>query len=237
LKVSTSSYNGNTIASLINQTATTIQIQASKINLNGAVSFSMLNSSLQSSINNKADSSGLGSLAYKSAVETAMKDEGLIVGGYMKMSLIDTNSIYANMAKIGGFTINNGNLTWSQSDYFGNGSRAIRMGLATDSGGAIDISFNAATAGAFGLKSVGRNVGGAAVYASSQSTQKYPESSSTWAGYFDGWLHATVGRFDDWRIKKSDGSYTAGVSFGTSIDLDKVRFEVVNGLIVKMVSE
>jgi len=37
LKVSETDYNGNTIASLINQTATTIDIQASKINLVGAV--------------------------------------------------------------------------------------------------------------------------------------------------------------------------------------------------------
>lgn len=36
-KVSQTNYNGNTIASLINQTATTIDIQASKINLTGAV--------------------------------------------------------------------------------------------------------------------------------------------------------------------------------------------------------
>ncbi|MGY3718854.1 hypothetical protein ACWE42_25480, partial [Sutcliffiella cohnii] len=36
-KVSTVDYNGNNIASLINQTATTIKIQASKINLVGAV--------------------------------------------------------------------------------------------------------------------------------------------------------------------------------------------------------
>jgi hypothetical protein len=237
LKVSYSDYNGNTIASLINQTATTIQIQASKINLNGTVSFSMFNSSLQSLINNKADASVLSNYIPVGEVQQAMKDEGLIVGGYMKMSLIDTNSIYANMAKIGGFTIDSGNLTWSQSNYFGSNPRTIRMGIAKDTGGAIDISFDASTPGAFGVKSVGRNVGGAAIYASSQSTQKYPDSSSTWAGYFDGWLHATVGRFDDWRIKKSDGSYTAGVSFGTSIDLDKVRFEVVNGLIVRCVSE
>lgn len=37
-KVSTTDYNGNTIASLINQTSTTISIEASKININGAVS-------------------------------------------------------------------------------------------------------------------------------------------------------------------------------------------------------
>lgn len=36
-KVSSSDYNGNTIASLINQTATTVEIKASKINLTGSV--------------------------------------------------------------------------------------------------------------------------------------------------------------------------------------------------------
>lgn len=42
MKVSQTDYNGNTIASLINQTATTIQIQANKINLNGYVTLSNL---------------------------------------------------------------------------------------------------------------------------------------------------------------------------------------------------
>lgn len=41
-KVAQSDYNGNTIASLINQTATTIQIAASKINLTGFVTVSDL---------------------------------------------------------------------------------------------------------------------------------------------------------------------------------------------------
>lgn len=38
-KVSNTNYNGNTIASLINQTSTTITIQASKIQIRGAVYF------------------------------------------------------------------------------------------------------------------------------------------------------------------------------------------------------
>jgi hypothetical protein len=42
-KVSQEDYTGNTIASLINQTATTIQIAASKINLNGYVTITGLN--------------------------------------------------------------------------------------------------------------------------------------------------------------------------------------------------
>ena len=41
-KVAQTDYNGNTIASLINQTATTVSISASKINLNGYVTISSL---------------------------------------------------------------------------------------------------------------------------------------------------------------------------------------------------
>lgn len=41
-KVSETDYNGNTIASLINQTATTIDIEASKINLNGVTTMNGL---------------------------------------------------------------------------------------------------------------------------------------------------------------------------------------------------
>ena len=44
LKVSSTDYNGNTIASLINQTATTVSISASKIDLNGYVTVSSLGS-------------------------------------------------------------------------------------------------------------------------------------------------------------------------------------------------
>lgn len=50
LKVSQSDYNGNEIASLINQNATTVQIEAQKINLTGAVSISSLDSTTQAAL-------------------------------------------------------------------------------------------------------------------------------------------------------------------------------------------
>lgn len=56
--------NGDNIISYINQTATTTTIKAERINLVGAVTFSMFNTSLQSTINGKANSSDLGDLAY-----------------------------------------------------------------------------------------------------------------------------------------------------------------------------
>lgn len=56
-KVSQTDYTGNSIASLINQTVTTVAIQASKINLVGAVTFNSLDNSTQNTINAKADTS------------------------------------------------------------------------------------------------------------------------------------------------------------------------------------
>ena len=41
-----------------------------------------------------------------------------------------------------------------------------------------------------GVKAVGSNLGGAAIYASSKSSgQSYPISANTYAGYFDGGVH------------------------------------------------
>lgn len=87
-KVSTTDYNGNTIASLINQTSTTITIDAQHINLNGAVTFSDLNSNLQGEINDKTDSSDVTTIigntvnaAYINALEINAKK---IVATYTK---------------------------------------------------------------------------------------------------------------------------------------------------------
>lgn len=60
--------DGNKIISYINQTATTTTIKAERINLVGAVTFSMFNTSLQSTISGKANSSDLGGLAYENEV-------------------------------------------------------------------------------------------------------------------------------------------------------------------------
>lgn len=50
-KVSQTDYNGDTIASLINQTSTSVQIQASKVDLQGYVTFSNLSTSGETAIN------------------------------------------------------------------------------------------------------------------------------------------------------------------------------------------
>lgn len=60
--------NGNNIISYINQNATTVTIDAARINLEGQVTFNMFSSGLQGTINGKQDSSGLGTLAYLNSV-------------------------------------------------------------------------------------------------------------------------------------------------------------------------
>jgi hypothetical protein len=88
--------NGSTIVSKINQSADSIKIQAGKINLTGAVTTSMLATDTASLIASKVNTSVLANYVPQGAVAAAMASEGLIVGGYIKASLIDTDSIFSN---------------------------------------------------------------------------------------------------------------------------------------------
>lgn len=130
--------DGNTIISYINQNATTTTINSSKINLVGAVTFSMFNSSLQSDFNGKANSSDLGSLAGKNKVSasdlaTALQNtlnskleqsdldndiitfarlgSTIVEGGYIKTSLLNVIKIAAVEGSIAGFKISGNGLT------------------------------------------------------------------------------------------------------------------------------
>lgn len=128
-----------------------------------------------------------------------------------------SGTISANGAKIGGFTIDNGSLYWKGRDFFGNDSRSIRIGVPTDSNsGMIDINFNGATDGKFGVKVIGSNAGGACIYASRTGDSK-PNISNTYAGYFDGGVHVNGNLYSNvmlsnefgtgWTLQ-SNGTYT-----------------------------
>lgn len=162
-------------------------------------------------------------------------------------------TVYAQDGKIGGFTIESGRLFWKASDYFGNDSRSLKLGVSqTNTEGIVDVAFNAATQGRFGVKVVGSNMGGAAIYASSKSSgQSYPVSSNSYAGFFDGGVHVNGAVYcgdilsnnygTEWTLG-SDGTYTyrKGVSgtFKWSVKNDSLiknyTLEVVNGIVVKM---
>lgn len=162
-------------------------------------------------------------------------------------------TVYAYEGKIGGFTIESGRLYWKARDYFGNDSCSLKLGVSqSDMEGIVDVSFNAATQGKFGVKAVGSNIGGAAIYASSKSSgQSYPISANTYAGYFDGGVHVNGSVYCNdilsnnygtgWSLA-SDGtySYRKGISgtFQWIVKSDfatyKYTLEVVNGIVVKM---
>lgn len=250
LYASKSLENGDTLISYINQAAGSTTIHSDKINLEGAVSFTSLTNSLQGTINEKVNSSSLGSLAYKNqvaedllsadlstlingkvdssdlgalaykdAVEAAQLGSTIIVGGYLNTDYIKVNRIDANGARVGGFTIDNGRLYWKSYDYFGGDSRSLKLGVSTsDTEGVVDVSFNLATQGRFGVKACGANLGGAAIYASRNSSgQTYPNMNNTYAGYFDGGVHVNGNVYCgvllaneigvNWSIG-SDGTYT-----------------------------
>jgi hypothetical protein len=110
------------IISVINASAEGISISGAKVAIQaGQVTFSMLNSSTQTTINNKADASTVSaldtSLSYwknknassTSLISLAMLDSTIISGGYIKTSLIDVNNLVVNETlKIGDFVAHSG---------------------------------------------------------------------------------------------------------------------------------
>lgn len=142
---------------------------------------------------------------------------GTFSGELMAATGIFGGEISANGAKIGGFTMDNGSMHWKGHDYFGGDSRSIRFGVPLDNNsGMLDISFNGATQGRFGIRVVGSNLGGACIYASRYGANK-PILANTYAGYFDGSVHVEGNVYTkvilsnefgtDWTLE-NDGTYT-----------------------------
>ena len=161
-----------------------------------------------------------------------------------------SGTVKADKGKIGGFTIDSGRLYWKSRDYFGNDSRSLKLGVSSSSTeGIVDVAFNGATSGRFGVKSVGATSGGAAIYASIGSLT-YPASSMAYAGFFVGpvdvrdtgnGLISDVCASKGFRYiqsRNSDGTYVynEGVNWGGGMsenpDLDKIRLIVRGGIIV-----
>lgn len=103
------------VISTINQSPEKIKIYASKIELAGAITTSMLADDVDKLIREKASANDLKNYIplepTKGELEAAMKKEGLIVGGYIKMTLVNTDALFAKMAKIGGLGIKGNYLT------------------------------------------------------------------------------------------------------------------------------
>lgn len=237
--------NGQTIISYINQTAGSTTIHSSKINLEGAVTIKSLDSDLQGKLNNTISKADLGAMAFKDAVEYAQLGSTIVVGGYLNTDLIKVRRIDATAGFIGGFTLENGRLIWTRSDYFGGTSRSLKLGSGTAKEGVVNITFNIATDGKFGVSSCGSNLGGACIYASTkdnEGSRNYPNINNTYAGYFDGGVHVNGNVYcglilaneigTSWSLG-SNGTYTYSKGLTKTITMaGGVRWNFINGILV-----
>ena len=220
-----------------------VRIRAGQIDLEGSVTISCLDADLRGTIEGKADTEKLGALAWEDTVEVAKLGSTIIVGGYLNTNYIKVNRIDAEGARVGGFTIEGGRLHWKANDYSGNDSRSLRLGVSSeDTDGVVDVSFNAATTGRFGVKACGANPGGAAVYASRNSGgQTYPDMNNSYAGYFDGGVHvngnvycATLVANEigvEWSMENGTYRYTKGLT-RTIQAAGGLSWRFVNGLLM-----
>lgn len=181
--------SGKAIVNAINVGTGGILIQANRINLVGAVSFTMLSdytdvnsringkvdesdlgtlayassisknnfaSSLLQEFNGKANSSSLKALAYLDKVEQAQLGSTIISGGHIITSLIDTDSIYANQAYIGNFTITADKWLKCKADLDGSIGYIVMKGTNTEVSFGQDL-IPSSTGGAFTLTAYIKN--------------------------------------------------------------------------------
>ena len=181
--------SGKAIVNAINVGTGGILIQANRINLVGAVSFTMLSdytdvnsringkvdesdlgtlayassisknnfaSSLLQEFNGKANSSSLKALAYLDKVEQAQLGSTIISGGHIITSLIDTDSIYANQAYIGNFTITADKWLKCEADLDGSIGYIVMKGTNTEVSFGQDL-IPSSTGGAFTLTAYIKN--------------------------------------------------------------------------------
>lgn len=155
--------------------------------------------------------------------------------------------------KLGGFTLENGSLFWNQYSWIGSDPRTIRIGVPqTMDSGLLDINFFGYSSGRFGVRVCGVSAfGSSCIYASTNSSNPVtPGGFSAWAGFFDGNVYVTKQVISEIcaahkfralaNTPNVDGSYNywEGISFGyNDYDLDKIRLQVQNGLIIGVAKE
>ena len=159
-----------------------------------------------------------------------------------------TGNVIARTGRIGGFTIEDGTLLWQQADYFGHQSRELHLGASQESDSAVvDVFFNAATTGTFGVRAIGGNAGGAAIFGSQYTTGEAqytkPKMDEYYAGFFCGNVCCT-NSVSARKFSVIEKDYAAegnkgweGIDFDYNVDLDHYRLQVRGGIIVGLKRE
>lgn len=166
------------------------------------------------------------------SIFTSNDGQTMIDGGY-----IYTENLSAISAKIGGFSIKYGTLVWDNILYGGE-ETGIVMGYGTLVNG-WDVYLKVNT-GVFAIPIAAFCRNGAAIYGSvnDEYSATYPSASKKYAGFFDGSIAVTssiMGRYWAPLDNKTPGNDTmgyAGVSFDSDLDLDNIRLQVRDGIIV-----
>ena len=160
-----------------------------------------------------------------------LKADQILFNGYTNIngSFVVESS---GTVKIGGFTVDNGMLNWKQYGYFGSDPRSLKLGMSSsDTEGIVDIKFNMASTGRFGVKVLGAADGGAGIYSSryyTDGTSRFPAYGHTYAGFFDGAVMCTEGYMT---ISKA-GNIKAGIDGAVRIDNSDTWFIFARGICI-----
>lgn len=130
LKVSQSDFNGNNIASLINQTATTIKIQASKIDLVGYVTITDLSTAGQTTINGSNITTGaLNANLITTGKITAVDIEGVNITGSLIKTSAGTSRIELDSTSLKSLSsgIKTIEIDYNSLQIFSSAGREVRM--------------------------------------------------------------------------------------------------------------
>lgn len=192
--------DGQKLISYINQTPGITTIYSTRINLVGAITINSLDANVYNTLMNKVGRDELGDLAYQDKVKAAMEKETLIVGGFIKTSLIKVDEIFAQAATIGRFRIESNTLTWR--DW---GDEAyIKLGYSYSYTRNTCITIRAGFLG-IGITAINA-AGGCAIFASMYESPSYPSTTYLYAMYIDGDLVVTRGNI----IVRGDGASGKG---------------------------
>ena len=242
--------DGRVIASYINQDANTVKIKAEKVDLIGKVTFSMLDADAQSKTTAQPDLSGYETTSNADSLRKYLFGTTSIQGAKIDTGLINTDVLFANLVKVGQFSIQSGGqLSWVGLDYFGKNEFQMKLGSSktpTSTGFPTIIHTYSSSGGSHaGIAAIlSASTNSVAIYGSTDGYGSNWPNAGPFAGYFSGKVKVTgecqagtlaANAFRYAYNQSASGSYTyyAGINVDPGdYDLDNIRFRIRGGIIV-----